>query len=67
MKERVIKNWISTVLGALIVIFAGVLFFVDTKFELALWQIGAIAGFGILLIFAKDRLIDIITKKASNG
>lgn len=64
MKERVLKNWISTVLGLMLVIFAGVLFFVDTKFNLELWQVGAIASMGILLVFAKDKLIDIITKKA---
>lgn len=64
MKNRIFKEWISSVLGLLIVIFAGVLFFVDTNFELSLLQIGFIASVGILLIFSKDTLINIISKKA---
>ena len=67
MKERVFKNWISSILGLLMVIFAGVLLFVDTKFDLSAWQVGSIAGCGILLIFAKDKLIDLLLKRGNNG
>ena len=67
MKDRIINNWFSTIIGCLLIIFSGVLFFVDTKFELELWQVGSIAAGGILLIFAKDRLVDVLIKRLGNG
>lgn len=67
MKDRVFKNWISSVLGLLLVIFSGVLLFVPTLVELSKLEIGAIASCGILLIFAKDKLIEIFTNKLSKN
>lgn len=63
MKERILQHYISTFLGLAMVIFAGVLLFKPTHVEVGTWGIAAIGAAGILLIFAKDTLIDIIKSK----
>lgn len=65
MNERFVKSWASTILGTLMVIFAGVLLFVETHIEInGLW-IAVIGLLGIMLVFAKDTVIDLIAKWAS--
>lgn len=63
MKDEVFKNWISSILGLAMVVFAGVLLFVETRIELPVLVIGAIAAVGIALIFAKDKIVSLLIKK----
>ena len=51
----------STVLGFLIIIFAGVLLFVPTLYEIPLYGIVLIFISGILLLFAEDKFVSILT------
>lgn len=55
------KNPISSVLGLLIIIFAGVLLFIPTLYDIPLWGIAIIAVSGTLLLFAEDKFISILT------
>lgn len=64
--KRLKKNPYSTVLGVLFIIAGFVLLFVDTLYDLPLWVIGAIWGGGVMLLFAKDKLIEIIGDKIKN-
>jgi hypothetical protein len=59
--ERFKKNPISTVLGLLFIVAAFSFLFIETRYELPLWSIGLVGVFGILLCFAEDKLIDILT------
>jgi len=52
-KERFIDNWITTLLGMLFIVFAGVLIW----FERDVIYITLALGTGIGLAFAKDKLI----------
>lgn len=61
--KRLKKNPYSTVLGVLFIIAGFVLLFVDTLYDLPLWVIGAMWGGGVMLLFAKDKLIEIIGDK----
>lgn len=54
-------NPFSTILGLLIIIFAGVLLFVPTLYDIPLWGVAIIAVSGILLLFAEDKFISILT------
>lgn len=51
----------STVLGFLIIIFSGVLLFIPTLYNIPLWGISLIFVSGILLLFAEDKFISILT------
>lgn len=66
MNERLVKSWASTIIGSLMIIFAGVLLFVETHVKVSGLQIAGIAIVGILLLFAKDTLIDIVVNWARN-
>tara|TARA_B110000285_G_scaffold234059_1_gene309709 strand:- start:733 stop:966 length:234 start_codon:yes stop_codon:yes gene_type:complete len=59
--ERFKNHPISTVLGLFFIAIALMLLFVETNYDLPLWSIGLIAVLGILLCFAKDKLIDLLT------
>lgn len=59
--KRIKENPISSVLGAFFIIVAFVLLFVKTNYDLPLWALGLVALVGLLLLFAKDKLIDILT------
>lgn len=51
----------STVLGFLIIVFSGVLLFTPTLYDIPLWGILLIFVSGILLLFAEDKFISILT------
>lgn len=55
------ENPITSILGIIFVILAMVLLFIPTLYEIPLIAIGLIAVFGILLIRAQDKLVDILT------
>lgn len=55
------KNPISSILGLMIIIFAGVLLFIPTLYDIPLWGIAIIAVSGTLLLFAEDKFISILT------
>ena len=59
--ENIKKHPISTVLGLLIMIFSGVLLFVQTNYEISKTEIAIVFAIGALLCFAKDNFISIIT------
>lgn len=60
--ERLKKNPFSTVLGLVFIIAGFVFLFVETpQYDLPLWGIGLMAACGLMLLFAKDKFIDIIT------
>ncbi|SFU77083.1 hypothetical protein SAMN05216480_12314 [Pustulibacterium marinum] len=59
--ERIKNNPISTFLGFAMIVFAAVLLFVPTLYDMPLYGIGVIGVIGILLLFAKDQLVDILT------
>lgn len=63
MNDRILGNKFSTILGILFIVFSGVLFFTPTEIELSFFQVALIAIFGVLLIFSKDTLINIIKNK----
>lgn len=48
-------------MGILIMLFSGVLLFVKTNYEFSKPEIAGIAVSGVLLCFAKDNLISILT------
>ena len=52
---------ISTVLGICIVIFSGVLLFIETKYDLTIFHVGGIFCIGSLLCFAEEKFVSIIT------
>lgn len=59
--ERIKKHPISTFLGLFFIIAAFTLLFVKTNYDIPLWGLGLLVPFGVLLCFAKDRLVDILT------
>ncbi len=59
--ERFREHPISTILGLIFIVFAFVLLFIPTLYSIPLWGIGLITVFGILLLFAKDKLVDVLT------
>lgn len=65
MKERIFKNYVSTLLGVVLIAFSGwSLYNPPSESPLSHTQLGILFGVGMLLIFAKDKLIDLILKKA---
>lgn len=59
--ERFKDHPISTILGLIFIMSAYVFMFIESRYDMPLWSIGLITIFGILLLFAKDKLIDILT------
>lgn len=59
--ERFKHHPISTTLGLIFILFSGVLLFIPTLYEIPLWVLGLVVVFGVLLIYSKDKLIDILT------
>jgi len=62
-----LDNLLSTILGVATFMFSGVLLFVDTNFNLSIYHIGAIAITGILLTFAKDKLVGKLLNKVNEN
>lgn len=59
--KRIKENPLSSILGLVFIIFAAVLLFVETRYDLPLWALGVCIAAGLMLLFAKDKLIDILT------
>ena len=59
--SRFIENKVSTYLGLIFIAFGFVVFFVPTQFDLSWWFPFILWIFGILLINAEDKLIDVLT------
>lgn len=54
-------NPFSSFIGVLLILFAGVLLFIPTLYNIPLWGVAIIAVSGILLLFAEDKFISILT------
>lgn len=59
--KRIKENPISSALGLLFILAGFVFLFVETRYDLPLWSLSAMWAGGLLLLFAKDKLIDILT------
>lgn len=59
MKNRLIKNYFTTILGVLILGFAGYMFSID---KLTATEAEMVAGYGLILLRSKDSLIGIKEK-----
>lgn len=59
--KRFKENPITSTIGVLFVLIAFALLFVKTNYDLPLYVLGVIAVFGVLLITAKDKLVDLLT------
>lgn len=59
MKNRLIKNYFTTILGVLILGFAGYMFSID---KLTTTEAEMVAGYGLILLRSKDSLIGIKEK-----
>jgi len=55
------KEKISTTIGLVLCLFSIALLFIETNYDLPLWGIGLIFVVGVLLINAKDKVVDIFT------
>lgn len=61
--KRLKNNPFSTILGLIFILSGFVFLFVETRYDLPLWSIAVMWGGGLMLLFAKDKLIDIISDK----
>jgi hypothetical protein len=59
--DRFKKEPLSTFIGLLFILMAFVLLFFETHYDIPLWGLSLLITFGILLCFARDKLIDILT------
>lgn len=63
--QKTMKNFksdpFSSFLGIVLILFAGILLFVPTLYDIPLWGIVLIAVAGLMLFAAKDKFISIIT------
>jgi len=60
--KNITENPLSTFIGIAFIALAISLLFIDTIYSpLPLWALGIIAVAGLLLLFAKDKFISIIT------
>ena len=59
--KRFTEQPISTILGLFLFFSGFTLLFVKTNYEIPLYVLGVMMMGGILLLFAKDKLIDILT------
>ena len=59
--ERFKTQPISTILGLFLFFSGFVLLFIETNYEVPLYVLGIMIIGGILLLFAKDKFLDILT------
>jgi len=64
MKQRIFKNYVTTIVGLLILIVAIVIWTMDAK---PTDEVMLIAGYGILFLRSKDSLIGLPEKENAGG